>query len=461
MIIFLFFGCVFLLIGINFGSSVYIKILNEKYSISGEPFEGYILFSPEYSKYTYLLNNNGKIVYNWKSDYIDGLAVYLLENGNLIHNCLPGINPTFAGGGISGRIEKFDEDSNLLWEFEYFDNNHCLHHDIEPLPNGNILLIAWEYKTREEAIAAGRNPDRLQGNAIWPDHIIEVKPIGTSGFDILWEWHAWDHVIQEFDPTKENYGIVAEHPELIDINFGNKRADWLHINSVDYNEEFDQILLSVHNFNEIWVIDHSTTTEEAAGHTGGRYGKGGDLLYRWGNPQAYRAGDPQDQKLFGQHDATWIEKGYPGEGNILLFNNGGDRPDGRYSSVDEFVPPVNIDGAYAYTPGSAYGPENQLWIYKAENPRDFYSGHISGAQRLPNGNTLICSGAQGFFFEVTLEKDVVWEYQNVLPTPKTNHVFNIQKYPTDYPGIPEVEGINQQWNSFHRLFNLLKLILQR
>jgi len=62
---------------------------------------------------------------------------------------------------------------------------------------------------------------------------------------------------------------VADHPELIDINFGGRHADWNHLNSIDYNEEFDQILLSSHNQNEIWVIDHSTTTEEAAGHTGG------------------------------------------------------------------------------------------------------------------------------------------------------------------------------------------------
>ena len=123
-----------------------------------------------------------------------------------------------------------------------------------------------------------------------PDHVIEVKPTGPSSGDIVWEWYVWDHLIQDYDPSQHNYGDVEEHPELIDINFGSYNADWIHTNSIDYNEEFDQILLSSRTFSEIWVIDHSTTTEEAAGHTGGNSGMGGDILYRWGNPHAYRAG---------------------------------------------------------------------------------------------------------------------------------------------------------------------------
>ena len=148
----------------------------------------------------------------------------------------------------------------------------------------------------------------------------------------MWQWNAWDHLIQDYDASVDNYGVVADHPELLDINFigatGNQagRADWMHCNGIDYNAVLDQIVLSCKNMNEIYIIDHSTTTAEAAGHTGGNSGKGGDLLYRWGNPQAYDSGLSSDQQLFGQHDVQWIEEGRAGAGDLLLFNNGVGRP---------------------------------------------------------------------------------------------------------------------------------------
>jgi len=234
-----------------------------------------------------------------------------------------------------------------------------------------------ETKTRAEAIAAGRNPDYVSNTGFIPDHIIEVQPTGPTSGDIVWEWHVWDHLIQDYDSSKANYGVVADHPELVDINYRTSSiGDWMHTNSIDYHEEFDQILLSVCYFDEIWVIDHSTTTAEAASHSGGRNGKGGDLLFRWGNPETYRAGSTSDKKLFNQHDATWIDKGYPGAGNILVFNNGVGRQINSYSTVDEIVPPVNDNGIYYLEPGSSYGPENLIWSYtgslhRCSTPRYF------------------------------------------------------------------------------------------
>ena len=421
------------LIGMN--TKIFTTISN-----NNEPYKGYTLFGPEYSTYTYLIDMDGKIVHFWKSDYIQGFGTYLLENGDLLRLDEFGSDIVFMAGGRAGRVEKFDNKNNLLWEFVYANSEHCSHHDIEPLPNGNVLVIAWESKTKTEAISAGRNPSRLRPNTLWPDHVIEVEPVGSNGGNIVWEWHVWDHLVQDYDSTKGNYGIVKDHPELIDLNFGNTDSDWNHINAIDYNEEFDQILVSVHEFNEIWVIDHSTTTEEAAGHTGGNSGKGGDLLFRWGNPQAYDAGDAKDQQYFGQHGANWIEQGCPGEGNILVFNNGQGR---RYSSVDEIVPPVDNSGNYEYEPSQAYGPNEPIWKYTTENPSDMFSMTLSNAQRLPNGNTLICSANQGLFLEVTQEKEIVWRYQyhNIL-YPNANSVARVQRYSLDYPGIPKVKSIN-------------------
>ena len=231
-----------------------------------------------------------------------------------------------------------------------------------------------------------------------PDCILEIEPTGKTTGKVVWEWHAWDHLIQDFDDKKANFGDVAAHPELIDLNFGEgvlasmvakkeeldklksigyvggagrkaqpPKADWMHVNGVAYNAELDQIMLSVHEFSEFWIIDHSTTTAEAAGHKGGRCGKGGDLLYRWGNPRAYRAGTVKDQQLFAQHNAHWIPKGLPGEGNVLVFNNGLRRTGGAYSSVDEIVLPVDTNGEYEHAPGKPFGPDKaDLELRRAE-----------------------------------------------------------------------------------------------
>ena len=276
-----------------------------------------------------------------------------------------------------------------------------LHHDFLKMPNGNVMLLVRARKTREQAIAAGANPEFVHEKGIWNDYLIEVRPAGASGGEVVWEWSAWDHLVQDFDPTKPNYGAVAEHPELIDINFlpgytQNPLVDWMHGNSIDYNPELDQVMLSPRDFSELWIIDHSATAEEARGHSGGNSGMGGDLLYRWGNLRAYGHGDADDQRLFWQHNTQWIAPGLPGAGNILVFNNGNEFFDYRrgYSSIDEIAPPV--DGyRYRRDEDAAYPPDELAWTYAAETPADFYAPLGSGAQRLPNGNTLIADGACG------------------------------------------------------------------
>ena len=411
-----------------------------------DSFDGYTLFNQLSSDTTYLIDNAGKLVHSWQSSFPPGLSAYLLDSGHLLRAAwfAPGGSP-FNAGGAGGRVEEFAWDGTQVWDYDYSTADHRQHHDIERLPSGNVLLIAWELKSAAEAIAEGRNPSTLLSGELWPDHVVEVQPIGPSGGNIVWEWHAWDHLIQDFDPTKSNFGLVSDHPELIDINFpGGGQADWLHVNAVDYNPAFDQIILSVPRFSEIWVIDHSTTTAEAASHSGGNSGKGGDLLYRWGNPRAYDRGVPADQRLFGQHDAQWIEPGLIGAGNILVFNNGTGRPEGNYSTVDEFAPPVDGSGNYSLEPGLAYGPDELVWTYIAEPPGDLYASFISGAQRLPNDDTLICYGPAGNFFETTQDGTIVWDYVSPVTSNGTltqgdpalnNPVFRAYRYGPDHPGF--------------------------
>ncbi len=401
-------------------------------------FNGYTLFAPNYYTVTYLIDNWGRVVNTWESDYAPGHSVYLLEDGRILRSA------------DDKRVQVIEWDGTVVWNYRFFSNNQYeRHHDVEMLPNGNVLILAKELKTESEAIAAGRNPALLSDGELWPDFIVEVEPEGATGGNIVWQWHFWDHLIQDYDSSKNNYGVISEHPELLDINFTrNSTWDWLHSNAVNYNEELDQIIISTRFMNEIHVIDHSTTTEEATGHTGGNHNRGGDFLYRWGNPRVYDRGDSDDQKFFLQHDAQWIKPSLPGEGNILVFNNGNDRPGGNYSSIDEIVPPVDSTGSYYISSDSAYRPLEQTWIYTTENKTDFYSHAISGAQRLPNGNTLICSGMKGVFFEVTAKKEIVWKYIN--PVTKngplsqgdavpsggySNQVFRCYRYAPDYPGL--------------------------
>ncbi|MFZ4592318.1 MAG: T9SS type A sorting domain-containing protein, partial [Ignavibacteria bacterium] len=217
-----------------------------------------------------------------------------------------------------------------------------------------------------------------------------------------------------------------------------------------YNARFDQILMSVRGNSEAWIIDHSTTTQQAAGHTGGRYNKGGDLLYRWGNPACYKLGNSSNQKFFEQHDAQWIDSLYPGYGGITVFNNGVNR---NYSTVDQFTPPVDSLGFYYRAPNTAFGPSALSWTFVATPPSSMYATDISGAQRLPNGNTLICYGTLGNFWEVTSGGQLVWKYVNPvintgplyyddsIPhdparlTETMNSEFRVQRYAPTYSGF--------------------------
>jgi hypothetical protein len=417
-------------------------------------FAGYTLFAPKHNTMTYLINNNGEKVHEWTaSTYVPGQSVYLLENGDLLRTCMVqgGLG---SGGGEGGRLEQYDWNDSLVWQMDYSTDNYTQHHDVRRLPNGHIIMLVVEKKTVAEAIAAGFDPNNFQPEVMQkgymlPDCLIEVEPTPPAGGNIVWEWHVWDHLIQDYDPSKSNYGDVSAHPELVDCD-GDHRAlplFWNHMNCVDYNPALDQVLMSVRGNSEVWIVDHSTTTAEAAGHTGGAHNKGGDLLYRWGNPLTYGAGNSNDQKYFEQHDVEWVKPGYPGAGNLTCFNNGVNR---NYSSIDEITTPVDGNGNYEYTPGTAYGPSTLTWTYVATPPESLFAHDISGAQRLPNGNTLIDDGPNGKFMEVTSEGNLVWEYVNPTintgplciydsiphdpthPNETLNSVFRVYRYAPDY-----------------------------
>jgi hypothetical protein len=471
----------------------------------------------------YLFDNEGRAVHTWSSEHPSALAVYLLENGHLFRPAeATKRKPGFQGPAAGGRIQEFDWDGNLVWDFEYHSEKRLPHHDAIKLPSGNALLICWDMVDEKEAVEKGRRPETVKGSHLQPDALVEIKPTGKTTGEVVWEWRSWDHLVQDRDKTKPGYGNISEHPELFDVNFihgeedqvsqmmatkdgrdklrslgyvgsapaapedakkaspekdaqkvdadkadtpkgetkdaekksqkrgPRKEPDWMHVNAVDYNADLDQIVLSSPHFCEIWIIDHSATTAEAKSHTGGRWGKGGDILYRWGNPRAYRNGTKLDQRLFGQHNIQWIKKGLSGEGHLLVFNNGSGRKPEEHSSVDELVPPTDKDGKYTRPRRGPFGPVKPIWSYTAPKKSDFYSFFISGAQRLPNGNTLIDSGASGTIFEVTPGNEIVWKFASPFKNemgggpprpgggpPKLVQVFN--GFARDMAGMKEVQ----------------------
>lgn len=396
--------------------------------------EGYTLFSPQKNTTVYLINNCGETVNTWEFSERPALTCYILENGNLLR----------AG---KDSLEIRDWDNNLIWSYDMTGNGFSQHHDIEPLPNGNILCIVHDIYTYAEMIDEGRN-GTITDTEFKLDKIIEISPQGTNDANIVWEWKFMDRLIQDFDNTKLNFGVVEDHPELIDINFDNGEIkDWTHVNGIDYNAELDQILISTRHLNEIYIIDHSTTTFEAAGHMGGNSNKGGDLLWRWGNPDVYRQGDVTNQKLFLQHDAKWVPSGYLDQDKITVFNNGGDG-NGTHSSIHLIE--VSIENDTYSMENNKFLPASFDWSWTGDILNEpFFEGKKCGLHSLKNGNIIFCETSKGQFSEITKDGEVVWIYRNPSGTTiysqnstivnADNGIFRGEKYHPSYAGFTGID----------------------
>jgi hypothetical protein len=414
--------------------------------------EGYSLFYPNNQNTVWLMDNCGSVVHKWVDAPTSrpGNAAYILPNGSLLKTRRPAsvtMDTIWAGGG-GATIEIVDWDNKPSWSYTLNNGKARLHHDVKILPNGNIIAIVWERWTKEKAIEEGRDPALITQNQLWPDYIIELDPKINSANPIVWEWHAKDHLVQNFDSSKRNFGKVNEHPELIDLNFdtSNGAADWMHSNAIDYNAQLDQILLSVPTFHELWIIDHSTTTAQAASHKGGKSNMGGDLLYRIGNPAAYQRGTVADQTLFYPHDCHWISDlsiGHPDYGKIMVFNN---QISTTYSTVEKFAAPWSMYDVNYPKVDSVWGPKNFTETFRHPGPKSFVSSGLSSAQILPNDNILLLSGRQGYCVELTKDNEIVWEYVIPLKAGKPvattevladndNVTFRIYKYLKDYPAF--------------------------
>ena len=408
--------------------------------------DGYTLFTALNDDRVYLINNCGEAVNQW--DFSDQISrsVYLLENGNLLQ-----------GNGFN--VDLRDWNNNILWSLDYMTVlGFRIHHDIEPLPNGNFLVLVRDPYTDTEMFAEGKDTSYTEDSFVL-ERIVEIEPVGTNSAKIVWEWKLFDHLVQDFDSSKPNHGIVADNPQLFDLNYdGGHGSNPIHGNAVDYNEDLDQIMISARHLSEIIVIDHSTTTTQAASHSGGIYGKGGDILWRWGNPEVYDKGTGSDIQLGRQHDCKWIPDGIH-EGKISVFCNDGYGTDLTASSI-HIIDPNDTNGVYNLSAGK-FLPNDYFWSYDGTILGEIMQGSSRcGMQIMSNGNALINETGIGRISEVDGSGNVVWVYMiptaanstfNQFETPIGTGSFRAHRFPDTYPGLNGVTfkntGIIENENS--------------
>ncbi len=371
----------------------------------------------------FLINNCGQIINTWDGPNDLFRHPKILPNGNLM----------FIMGNT---IYEKNWDNEYVNEIELQVPGTNLDYEIIKLENGNYLSIGRKNFSEQEFLDLGFN---LGINS--PFVVDVVMELDSSTAEVLWEWDISNHTIQDRDSTLSNFGVIADHPEKLDIN-AISTFDWTFeesfmINGFDYNPELEQIMLSVRKMSEVIIIDRSTTTEEAAGSSGGNSGMGGDILFRWGNPANYGAGTESERRLYFQHNPKWITQGVH-RGKIAMFNNGLDRDFIGPLFSEAPVVDTNVDamGNYSLDSEGQFSSGEAFTYYRPTDPLNyFYSSYLSGVEMMPNGNAFFTVGETDELIEVTLEGEIAWQFN----LPFTG--FRCEKYPADYPAFANVDLI--------------------
>ncbi len=408
---------------------------------------GYTIFQPGDSGAT-LIDMNGNVANQWRD--LKGL---------------PGPNKILPGGYVMGatgqRDRKYgfqdnvdlvqvDWDGNIVWKFykyELVKDPHRKatwmarqHHDyqregnpvgyyvpgMEPLVDRGNTLIVCHRNLKNPAIS-----DKL----LLGDTIIEVNWNG----EITWEWVCSDH-FEEMGFSEEAKNVLARNPGIVEAREG--MGDWMHLNSASMlgpNKWFDSEDRRFNADNIIW----SGRETNILGVTDKKAGK---IVWQIGPDYVATPALRELGQIIGPHHVHMIPRGLPGEGNILVFDNGGragygapnpGSPTGRHnalrdhSRVIEFDP-VTLEVIWQY-PARRQGPGGPM------GGNVFYSSFMSSAQRLPNGNTLITEGSDGRIFEVTTEGKTVWEYVCPFHSKRILQGMAYRAYRLPYGWIPQLE----------------------
>lgn len=356
------------------------------------------LVAPQNSTTVTLLDTNSNVIKTWTG--LSGQTAYscYLMPGGYLWRTVKTTNNSFMGGGLAGRVQKVDWNGNIVFDYTVSDANQISHHDMCPMPNGDVLLIVYDKKTASQMTAAGASAS----SARQLEKIVQLHPTGTTTATIAWQWNLYDHLCQSSNASGANYvSSVVNNPQLFNVNY-QVTNDWWHMNGIDYNASLDQIVVSSHNMNEQYIIDHSTTTAQAATHAGGNSGKGGDFLYRWGNPASYGA---TGTTIFNvTHDAHWVPSDCPKAGWLAGMNNKG--VSSSQSSIDMYQSTWN-GTSYTGTTGQAYLPSTYGYRHSCNG----YTSNMGNSQQLPNGNMLVCLATAGKIYEIDSNGTNLWTYQ--------------------------------------------------
>jgi len=422
---------------------------------------GYTLFSDGTSTSSYLIDMQGYIVNQWDTEFLvldnegsetsasqrPGLHDRLLDNGNLLRGFRPVMRDDEGNvitrpriGGSSGGVQEFDWDGNLVWQYILSTETTVQHHSFYRVQSGphagNTFILGWEKVECADATALGRNPGTCDdAEGLWPDYIEEVNPAGQ----IVWEWHVWDHIGD--GPGQFNINALTD-PVILN------NYDWTHGNTVEYNSVDDYVMTNFRNWGELFLIDHGATfvEDDPAASIAAAAGPAGEVIFRWGNPSSYGAGnaprfnDDGDQQLFGSHCAVFLGSGdntnFGTLGNLLIFDNGWNRSEGNRSRSVEIAPNM-----------ADWEATEVVWSFQSGDQGSFYTAFQGATQRLPNGNTFITSTGEGHLFQVTPGGDVVWDFVNprrVDGVPQCFHfdsgdasIHRAHQYAPDHPGLAD------------------------
>lgn len=348
------------------------------------PYNRFTKIGPQFDGKIYLLDLLGRPVHTWKTNQ-QALYAALKPNGNLVvvveqPKYIEGIPP----GGNTGTIAELDWNSKVVWEYK----NDLLHHDIMPLKSGNVVVSLWEKTPPEVAqkIKGGVAGTELKG-VIWSDNLVELNSKG----EIVWNWHSFKHL----DPEQDVIGQLLP------------RLSWTHTNGIYYMDKNpidgeEGYLISMRSISKVMIIRK----------------RDGQIIWR-----------SKEGLLDTQHDPTLLPNG-----NILVFDNGYYRAPQPFSVFGSRV--VEID------------PKENKIIWQFDGGKGvidkikFFAPIVGGAQRLPNGNTLVTDGVRGHIFEVTYDGKLVWDFINPYQTEMTglfpnNFLFKARRYSQDEINWPE------------------------